>query len=79
MNQHHEILRDLLKITVPKIDKMIEVVLSNGALGAKINGSGGGGTIVVLAPGKEDHVIEALRDVGAAGFSVKVDPGARIV
>ncbi len=79
MNQHHEILRDLLKITVPKIDKMIEVVLSNGALGAKINGSGGGGTIVVLAPGKEDHVIEALRNVGAAGFSVKVDPGARIV
>ncbi len=79
MNQHHEILHDLLKITVPKIDKMIEVVRSGGALGAKINGSGGGGTIVVLAPGKEETVIEALRGVGADGFSVKVDSGAKIV
>jgi galactokinase len=79
MNQHHTVLKNLLRITVPKIDIMIEAALRAGALGAKINGSGGGGTIVILAPGREDNIIEALRDVGAEGYPVKVDPGARII
>lgn len=79
MNKHHEILRDLLHVTVPKIDKMIDSVLENGALGAKINGSGGGGTIVVIAPGKEEEIIETLRKVNADAFAVQVDSGAQII
>jgi galactokinase len=79
MNQHHAVLQNLLKITVPKIDKMIEAVLQAGALGAKINGSGGGGTIVILAPDRENQVMQALREVDAEGYPVKVDPGARII
>jgi galactokinase len=58
---------------------MMEAVLQAGALGAKINGSGGGGTIVILAPGRENQVIKALREVDAEGYPVKVDPGARII
>ena len=80
MNAHHEVLKNLLKITVPKIDDMIDAALDAGALGAKIVGSGGGGSIVVLAPqGKEQAIIDAMKTVGAKdAYQVAVDPGARI-
>ncbi len=81
MNQHHAVLRDLLKITVPKIDAMIDAALKAGAYGAKIVGSGGGGSIVVMAkPGEEAKVCEAILSAGAVGaYPVSVDPGARIL
>ena len=80
MNQHHAVLRDLLKITVPRIDDMIDAALQAGAYGAKIVGSGGGGSIVVLAePGNEAPVVEAILAAGAvAAYPVTVDPGSRI-
>ena len=81
MNQHHEVLRDLLKITVPRIDAMINAALKAGAYGAKIVGSGGGGSIVVIAdPDKENLVIQAILDAGAQeAYAVNVDPGVRII
>ena len=80
MNQHHAVLRDLLKITVPRIDAMINAALKAGAYGAKIVGSGGGGSIVVMTePGNESPVIEALLAAGAVeAYVVRVDPGSRI-
>lgn len=81
MNGHHAVLRDLLKITVPRIDDMIEGALKAGAYGAKIVGSGGGGSIVVMAePGNESPIVEALLKAGAVeAYPVCVDPGARIL
>ncbi|MEZ0181620.1 MULTISPECIES: mevalonate kinase [Flavobacterium] len=81
MNQHHEVLRDLLKITVPRIDAMINAALRAGAYGAKIVGSGGGGSIVVIAdPQIENAVIEAILDAGAQeAYAVNVDPGVRTI
>ena len=80
MNDHHAVLRDLLKITVPRIDDMINAALKAGAYGAKIVGSGGGGSIVVMAePGNEAPIVEALLAAGAVGaYPVSVDPGSRI-
>lgn len=80
MNKHHAVLRDLLKITVPRIDAMINAALKAGAYGAKIVGSGGGGSIVVMAePGNEAPVVEALLAAGAVeAYAVTVDPGSRI-
>lgn len=81
MNQHHEVLRDLLKITVPRIDAMINAALRAGAYGAKIVGSGGGGSIVVIAdPQIESAVIEAILNAGAQeAYAVNVDPGVRTI
>ena len=81
MNGHHEVLRDLLKITVPRIDEMVNAALKAGAYGAKIVGSGGGGSIVVIAdPENEDVVIKAVLDAGAQeAYAVNVDPGVRII
>ena len=81
MNQHHNILKNVLKITVPRIDDMINGALEAGALGAKIVGSGGGGSIVVLAPkNKEQKVIEGILNAGGIdAYQVSVDSGARII
>jgi galactokinase len=81
MNQHHLVLKDILKITVPLIDTMIEKALNAGAYGAKIVGSGGGGSIVAIAPkGKENEIISALKKVGAkTAYKVKVDSGIRVL
>ncbi|RAV28033.1 mevalonate kinase family protein [Sinomicrobium soli] len=79
MNTHHNILRDLLHITVPRIDAMIEAALDAGALGAKIVGSGGGGCIVVIAPKEPQKVIRAIIKAGARNaYQVDVDRGARV-
>jgi galactokinase len=81
MNKHHAVLRDLLKITVPRIDAMINAALQAGAYGAKIVGSGGGGSIVVIAPPQDEtKVIDAILAAGAKeAYAVSVDPGVRIL
>jgi galactokinase len=80
MNQHHHYLKNLLKITVPKIDAMIDAALDAGALGAKIVGSGGGGSIAVLSPkNKEKKIITAILAAGAKdAYTVAIDEGARV-
>ena len=80
MNQHHHYLKNLLKITVPKIDVMINAALDAGALGAKIVGSGGGGSIAVLSPkNKEKKIINAILVAGAKdAYTIAIDKGARV-
>ncbi|PHS54017.1 MAG: galactokinase [Lutibacter sp.] len=80
MNGHHAVLRDLLKITVPRIDAMIDAALNAGAYGAKIVGSGGGGSIVVIAkPGDEPMIIDKILEAGAKeAYPVLVHTGALV-
>jgi galactokinase len=77
MNEHHRMLRDYLKITVPRIDAMIEAAIASGAYGAKIVGSGGGGCIVALSPkDKKKEIIEAIKKAGAKdAYEVSVAKG----
>ena len=49
MNSHYSVLRDLLKITVRKIDKTIAVTLNTQANKAKIKGSDIASSIVVIS------------------------------
>ena len=66
MNRHHNILKNDLSITVPLIDKMIDLAIENGAYGAKIIGSGGGGSILILSNEKnENRIINAMYNIGA--------------
>ncbi len=81
MNEHHLILKDILKVTVPRIDKMVKNALDAGAYGVKIVGSGGGGSIVAIAPkGKEQEIAAAIiKGEGKTAYVVNVDPGVRVV
>jgi galactokinase len=76
LDQHQSILRDVLRISTPKIDRMIDAALKSGAYGAKINGSGGGGCMFAYAPENPDAVIEAVRTVSEAAL-VTIDAGSR--
>ena len=65
MNEHHNFLKNNLKITVPKIDEMIDIATKNGAYGAKIIGSGGGGSILILSnENKQENIINKLFSIG---------------
>ena len=66
MNAHHTVLKDILKITTPKIDAMIDAALKAGAYGAKIVGSGGGGSICALTSiENQQQVINSIMKAGA--------------
>lgn len=65
MNKNHALLQ---KITVSNdvLDKMITLARDNGALGAKVTGTGRGGNIISLTPSSElqNKVYNVLKDAG---------------
>lgn len=81
MNAHHSVLKNILKITVPLIDAMIDAALEAGAYGAKIVGSGGGGSIVALAAShRVEKVITAIKASGAKdAYQVLVVKGTQLI
>ncbi len=78
LNAHQTELRDSLRISTHKIDRMIEESLKAGALGAKINGSGGGGCMFAYAPDNPEKVVEAILRTSGVPYVVKVDKGISI-
>ncbi|MDP1677374.1 MAG: galactokinase family protein [Bacteroidota bacterium] len=77
MNDHQQILRDVLRISTPKINRMIDAACTVGAYGGKINGSGGGGCMFVYAPERTEAVAEAIERAGGKAFIVTADTGTR--
>src|SRR3989338_10477518 len=75
LKEQHEAIRDLLKHSTPKIDALVDAALHAGALGGKVNGSGGGGTFIVYAPGKEEDVISAILSNGGKAFLIQKSQG----
>lgn len=78
LNQHQYHLRENLKISTPKIDRMIQAGLDAGALGGKINGSGGGGCMFVYAPENPEKVAKAIEQQGGKAYIITVDEGTRL-
>jgi galactokinase len=77
LNEHHEVLRDILGISTTKIDRMIDAALKAGAYGAKINGSGGGGCMFAYAPENPEKVKSAIEGAGGEAFIIIPDSGSR--
>jgi hydroxymethylglutaryl-CoA reductase len=63
MNVCHGYL-NALQVSTPELEKMIQIARSHGAVGAKLTGAGGGGSIVALCPNKESEVARALHEAG---------------
>ena len=78
LSSHHEILKNTLKISTPKIELLINASLKAGALGAKINGSGGGGCMIAYAPNNPDKIIEAIKSAGGKAYKIHSDLGVKI-
>jgi galactokinase len=77
LTAQHEVLRDLIQIATPKIERMIRSALDAGAFGAKINGSGGGGCMFAYAPNEPQKVAAAVEQAGGQPYIVHLDEGAR--
>jgi hydroxymethylglutaryl-CoA reductase len=63
MNVCHGML-NAIEVSTPELEKMIQIARQKGAVGAKLTGSGGGGSIVALCPGREEEVAAGLRQAG---------------
>lgn len=78
LNLHQDSLRDAKKVSTNKINRMIDASLKAGALGAKINGSGGGGCMFAYAPNNPEAVAEAIEKEGGKPYIIEVAEGTRI-
>ncbi|MBT5759604.1 MAG: GHMP kinase, partial [Candidatus Marinimicrobia bacterium] len=78
LSDHHQVLRDVLQVSTPKIEAMMDAASNAGALGGKINGSGGGGCMFAYAPNNPEHVAEAIEKAGGKAYIVQKDEGTRI-
>ncbi len=73
MNVCHGML-NALQVSTPELEQLVDIARENGALGAKLTGGGGGGSIIALCDGDTSAVVNAIR---AAGFqAVPVALGA---
>jgi galactokinase len=77
LNNHQDNLRDKLHISTPKIDRMLQASMDAGALGGKINGSGGGGCMFAYAPNHAQEVAKAIEQQGGKAYIIHVDEGTR--
>jgi mevalonate kinase len=68
-----------LFVSTPDIERLCGLARSAGALGAKLTGAGGGGSVVALVPTTAvgDAVLEAWRADGFDGFATVVAPEIR--
>ena len=78
LSDHHQVLRDVLKVSTPKIEAMMDAASNVGALGGKINGSGGGGCMFAYAPNNPEQVAEAIEKAGGKAYIIQHDEGTRI-
>ena len=79
LTKHHAILRDVLKVSTSNIEAMLEAALNAGALGGKINGSGGGGCMFAYAPKNPEAVAEAIEKVGGKAHIVESTAGSTLI
>jgi len=79
LSEHHTILRDVLQVSTPKIESMIDAAMDAGALGGKINGSGGGGCMFAYAPNEPEKVAEAVKKVAGDTHIIHSDEGTKIL
>ncbi|MHA2396439.1 MAG: mevalonate kinase [Candidatus Thorarchaeota archaeon] len=68
MNKNHGLLQQLT-VSCKELDNLVTVARDDGAIGAKMTGTGRGGNMIALAPDEAtmNKIAEALRKGGAAG------------
>ena len=72
MNMAHGCL-NALQLSTPALEELVFLARSSGAVGAKITGAGGGGSIVALCPDTQEDVANAMETAGyqTLSFTVK--------
>lgn len=77
MNINHGLL-DAIGVNTEELSNMVIVARNTGAIGSKITGAGGGGSIIAYCPGKVEEVVSAINKTEKA-FKIQVAPeGVRL-
>jgi hydroxymethylglutaryl-CoA reductase len=63
MNLCHGYL-NALQLSTPELEELVHIARANGALGAKLTGGGGGGSMIALCPDAQDEVAAAMEAAG---------------
>jgi len=73
MSENHRLLQQI-GVSCKELDRLVDVALKNDAFGAKMTGSGLGGNIVALTPGKElqEKVAKAIEKEGFKVIRTKI-------
>jgi hydroxymethylglutaryl-CoA reductase len=61
-----------LQVSTPELEKLCAIARENGALGAKLTGGGGGGSIIAVCDGDTDAVVSAIRAAGFQAMPVRL-------
>jgi hydroxymethylglutaryl-CoA reductase len=65
-------LLNALQVSCWEIEELIQIAREHGALGAKLTGGGGGGSIVAVCPEGADRVVRAMHDAGYHAMEVQI-------
>jgi hydroxymethylglutaryl-CoA reductase len=61
-----------LQLSTPELEELIHVARQHGALGAKLTGGGGGGSMIALCPDSQEQVAAAMERAGYQSMQVTV-------
>ncbi|MFK7954969.1 MAG: hydroxymethylglutaryl-CoA reductase, degradative [Lysobacterales bacterium] len=61
-----------IQVSSWEIEEVIQIARENGALGAKLTGAGGGGSIIALCPENSHKVAKAIEDAGYKAMEVEI-------
>ncbi len=61
-----------LQLSTPELEELVHVARQHGALGAKLTGGGGGGSMIALCPDTQDRVAAAMEQAGYTSIKVTV-------
>lgn len=75
MTYNHAVL-GMVGASNEQLDRLVDLCLQTGCIGAKLTGAGGGGSVLALAPrGEEDAVAERISSKGFEAFVTDVPTG----
>jgi mevalonate kinase len=80
MNDNQKILQQI-GVSHEKVDRIIDICMRMGSLGAKITGAGGGGAVIALTANKQDSekIASYMRSQGQNSFEVEMDHKGLVV
>ena len=76
MNICHGLLT-AIEVSTPELESMVALARAAGAVGAKMTGGGGGGSMVALCPGRTAEVRETLESAGYHTLRFELREGLR--